>query len=247
MERILAELEQHKQKATFFCLGWIAEKYPGVIRDIIAAGHEVGSHSLLHQLAYEQTRKEFRADLDRSIKVLQDITGQAVRYYRAPGFSITAENLWAFEEIVALGIELDCSVFPGNHGHGGMPGYSHARPSVIKYKGIEIKSLPINSVRIFGKSIIFSGGGYFRLFPLWMLRRCFANSDYVMTYFHPRDFDPDQPVIEELPLTRKFKSYVGLSGTMSKLNALMSEFEFVTVSVAEDMVDWGAVLRVKLG
>ncbi|MDH5633363.1 MAG: polysaccharide deacetylase family protein [Gammaproteobacteria bacterium] len=247
MDRILSLLEKNQQRGTFFCLGWIAEKYPEVIRQIVDAGHDIGSHSTMHQLAYDQSRQEYKKDLERSIKVLEDITGQSVRYYRAPGFSITTENLWAFEELASHGIELDCSVFPGNHGHGGIPRYSHALPSIIEYQGISMKSLPINSVKLFGVNIIFSGGGYFRIAPLWLLDRWFRQSGYVMTYFHPRDFDAAQPVVPGLSMMRKFKSYVGLGGSLRKLETLLTRFDFCTVSEAEARTDWAGAPRVRLG
>ncbi|MBN4062523.1 polysaccharide deacetylase family protein, partial [Bacteroidales bacterium AH-315-I05] len=112
VDRILELLETKKQKATFFCLGWIAKKYPEVIRKIDDMGYEIATHSNLHQLVYEQTREEFKTDLENSIKLIEDITGKKIRVYRAPGFSIKEENKWAFEVLIENGIEVDCSIFP---------------------------------------------------------------------------------------------------------------------------------------
>ncbi len=117
MERILAVLERRNLKATFFCLGWIAERYPEVIRQIAELGHEVGSHTQFHQLAYEQSPREFAEDVGRSVKVLQDVTGGPIRCFRAPGFSIGEKNKWAFEILANLGIEIDSSIFPARRAH----------------------------------------------------------------------------------------------------------------------------------
>lgn len=154
MERIFAMLEKHNQKATFFCLGWIAETYPEVIRDIVARGYEVGTHTRMHQLVYEQTRETFSQDIEFSIKTLEDITGQKVKYFRAPGFSIREDNKWAFEVLAENGIEVDSSIFPAPRAHGGFPSYKQPVPSLLKYKGITLKEFPINYTNIIGKSII---------------------------------------------------------------------------------------------
>jgi peptidoglycan-N-acetylglucosamine deacetylase len=162
-KRIIDALNKQGHKATFFCLGWIAEKYPEVIREIVNHGHEIGSHTHYHQLLYEQKSDEFREDLIRSITTLEDISGKKVKYFRAPGFSITQNNKWVFDILVEQGIEIDCSIFPASRAHGGFPSYLHPGPSLIKYNGLSIKELPVNYKTIFGMPVIFSGGGYFRL------------------------------------------------------------------------------------
>ncbi|MBN2259960.1 MAG: polysaccharide deacetylase family protein [Clostridiales bacterium] len=241
MERIYAMLNMANQKATFFCLGWIAETYPDVIREIANNGYEIGTHSRMHQLAYEQSRTEFTEDLSHSVKTLEDMTGQKVRYYRAPGFSIREDNKWAFEVLAELGIEVDCSVFPARRAHGGFPSYKSPIPSIIRYQGIEIKELPINLKYIFGKPVIFTGGGYFRLFPYSLIKKWTFESDYVMSYLHPRDFDDNQPIIKGLSPFRKFKSYVGLSRSEKKLEAWLSDFDFVDVHHALQIIQWDEV------
>lgn len=232
MERIFSLLESTNTKATFFCLGWIAETYPEVIKEIVARGYEVGTHTRMHQLVYEQTPAEFEQDLEYSIKTLEDITGQKVKYFRAPGFSITENEKWAFEILVKHGIEVDCSIFPAPRAHGGFPSYKQPIPSILKYNGIELKELPINYVTVAGKPIIYSGGGYFRLFPYSLIKKWTKQSDYVMSYLHPRDFDAGQPVIKELSVFRKFKSYVGLKGAEKKLEKWLTDFEFVDIQTA---------------
>ena len=238
MDRIHEVLDNANAKASFFVLGWIAEKYPDLIRDICNRGYEIGSHTSLHQLVYEQDRKGFYQDVDRSTKVLEDISGKKVTMFRAPGFSITEQNKWAFEVLYELGITIDCSVFPSGRAHGGFPTYGVAEPSILRYNGIQLKEFPINTYQVFNKLLIFSGGGYFRLFPYSFIKRWTQNSDYVMSYFHPRDFDPDQPMIQGLSALRQFKSYVGLKTSKNKLNSWLTDFEFIDISTANNLINW---------
>jgi len=241
MERIFNILERTKTKATFFCLGWIGETYPEIIKEISNRGYEVGSHTRMHQLIYEQTPAEFEKDLEFSIKTLENITGQKVKYFRAPGFSIREENKWAFEILVKHGIEIDASVFPAKRAHGGLPSYGKAEPSLLRYNGITLKEFPINFKSYLGKSIVFSGGGYFRLFPYSIIKNWTSESEYLMSYLHPRDFDFKQPMIKELPLSRKFKSYVGLKGSEKKLVRWLKDFEFTDIGTATKQIDWNNI------
>jgi len=246
MDRIFTILEKTNQKATFFCLGWIAETYPEVIREIADRGYEIGTHGRMHQLAYEQSPTEFAEDLEYSIKTLEDITGQKIKYFRAPGFSIGKDNKWAFEAIVSLGIEVDCSIFPARRTHGGFPSYQHQVPSIVKYNGIEIKEFPINYSTLLGKPIIFSGGGYFRLFPYDLIKRWTQSSEYIISYFHPRDFDAEQPIIQDLSMFRKYKSYVGLKNSSDKLQQWINDFNFIDIGTAVETIDWGNVPIVEI-
>jgi polysaccharide deacetylase family protein (PEP-CTERM system associated) len=246
MERIFSILDKRNQKATFFCLGWIAETYPEIIKEIIARGYEIGTHTSRHQLIYEQTPAAFAKDLERSVKTLEDLTGHKVKYFRAPGFSIREDNKWAFEIMASQGIEIDCSVFPAARSHGGFPSYKEPVPSILKYRGIELKEFPINYKTILGKPIIFSGGGYFRLSPYPLIKQWTNQSNYVMTYMHPRDFDADQPFIKELSLLRRFKSYVGLKGATGKLEKWITDFEFIDLGTAVKTIDWEEVPIVEL-
>lgn len=246
MERIFAILDRTNSKATFFCLGWIAETYPEVIKEIVARGYEIGTHTSMHQLIYEQTQTEFAKDLEHSVKTLEDLTGQKVKYFRAPGFSITENEKWAFEILVKQGIEVDSSIFPTARAHGGFPSYKEPVPSLLKYNGIQLKELPINYTTFVGNPIIFSGGGYFRLFPYPLLKKLTKQSGYVMSYLHPRDFDAGQPVIKELSLPRKFKSYVGLKGATTKLEKWLIDFEFIDVATAIKTINWDEVPVVQL-
>lgn len=244
MDTIFRILDKHQQKATFFVVGWIAEKHPDQIKRIVENGQELGSHTYLHQLVYSQRPEEFKQDLTRSIRVLEDISGQKVKYFRAPGFSITSETPWAFEALLANGIEIDSSVFPSARSHGGFPQFGTAKPAIIELNGMQLKEFPINTHRIVGKDVIFSGGGYFRLFPYKVIQKFTQQSEYVMTYFHPRDFDYEQPMLPGLNLARKFKSYYGLKQTEDKLNRWLADFEFIDMKTAEKQVDWDKVNKI---
>ncbi|SHO80626.1 Polysaccharide deacetylase [hydrothermal vent metagenome] len=234
MDRIFKLLEAKNQKATFFCLGWVAQKYPQIIKQIDNYGYEIATHSNMHQLVYEQKREEFREDLNSSIQSLEDIIGKKIITYRAPGFSITENTKWAFEEIIEAGIIRDSSIFPANRSHGGFATYGESNPSIIDINGKKLKEFPITLY----KNIIFSGGGYFRLLPYPIIKYLFKNSPTVMTYFHPRDFDATQPIIEDLSPFRKFKSYYGLKGAFNKLERLLDDFDFVDIEDATNMIDW---------
>ena len=227
-------------------LGWIAETYPEIVRQIVDQGYEIGSHTRMHQLVYEQKPEDFKKDVEYSIKTLEDISGYKVKYFRAPGFSIREDSKWAFEILAELGIEVDSSIFPGPRAHGGFPSYKSPGPSILKYKGIKIKEFPINYITLWGNSIIFSGGGYFRLFPYILIKFWTTNSDYVMTYLHPRDFDATQPVINDLSMLRKFKSYVGLRNSENKLQRWITNFEFIDMASAIQKIDWATVPEVDI-
>ncbi len=246
IERIFKILEKSNISASFFVMGWMAEKFPEVIKEIVARGYEIGSHTHLHQLVYSQSPAQFKSDVEKSIKTLEDISGKNVRLFRAPGFSITVENKWAFEVLHELGIEIDCSVFPASRSHGGFSSFGAPKPSIIKYNGVELKELPINYTSILSKPVIFSGGGYFRLFPYPLIKKWTQSSNYVMTYFHPRDFDAGQPLIKDLSRARKFKSYVGIKGAEKKLDKWLQDFEFIDIETADKQIDWEKVPVVKL-
>ena len=200
IDRILEVLCRKNQKATFFCLGWVARRFPKVIKKIHHHNFEIGSHSDLHKLVYEQNRDEFRKDLKRSIESIEDITGVKCSIYRAPGFSIKEENKWAFEELINQGIKIDCSIFPAKRAHGGFENFTESEPCIINIFDKSIKEFPINVFNFLDFPLIFTGGGYFRMLPYSLINSLVKRSDYVMTYFHPRDFDKDQPIISDLSL-----------------------------------------------
>lgn len=241
MDFIFKSLEKRKIKATFFCLGWIAEKYPDIIRSIDERGYEIGSHTYYHQLIYNQRKKDFDNDLKKSIDIISNLTGKKVKYFRAPGFSIKKENLWALEIIANNGIEIDCSIFPASRSHGGLPSFYKSEPSIISYNDIKLKELPISYYKFLSFPIIFSGGGYFRFFPTSTIKYLLKKNKYNMTYFHPRDFDPNQPILEGLSPFRIFKSYIGLNSAKKKFINIINEFKFVDIKTFVEDVKWKKV------
>ncbi len=243
---LLELLDRTGQAATFFCLGWIARKYPGVIREIDRMGHEIATHSDMHQLVYSQSADQFRTDLERSIKSIEDLTGKRITAYRAPGFSITEQTPWAFDVLMECGIEKDCSVFTSARAHGGFDGFPVKIPCRIERNGSSIKEFPLSHYSMGPMRVVFSGGGYFRIMPYTLIRRMMKQSPYVMVYLHYRDFDHGQGTIHGLPLHRRFKSYVGIKGALAKLRRLISEFHFVDLRTADALMDWDSADTVSL-
>jgi polysaccharide deacetylase family protein (PEP-CTERM system associated) len=241
MESIFHFLEMKNVKATFFCLGWIAETYPDIVKEIVCRGYEIGTHTRMHQLIYEQKPEEFKQDLERSVKTLEDLSGCKVKYFRAPGFSLREDNKWVFDILVSQGIEIDSSIFPAPRAHGGFPSFKNPLPSLVRYNGNVLKELPINYHSFMGKNFIFSGGGYFRMFPYYFIKKWTKESSYVMSYLHPRDFDPEQPVIKDLNMLRKFKSYVGLKSASGKFTRWLDDFEFIDINEANNRINWTEV------
>ena len=244
--RIMDILESTGTRATFFIIGWVAKKYPDVVKRI-ASKYQIGTHTMNHQLVWQQTPEEFRKDVSDSVKRLEDLCGKKVECFRAPGFSIRESESWAFDILAECGIQYDCSVFPAHHAHGGMPLYSVSGPGIICHGGVEIKEFPITFKTLFGKHVVFSGGGYFRLFPYWLLKQWSKESSgYLLSYIHPRDLDPGQPMIKELNLLRRFKSYYGLAGAERKLRRWLTDFDFTDIQTVSDNLDWSDVPRIRL-
>lgn len=238
VDRILDILERTNTKATFFIIGWVAMTYPDVVRKI-AAKYQIGCHTMNHQLVWQQSRQEFKDDVETGVKMIEDITGKKVECFRAPGFSIRESEAWAFEILSDLGIKYDSSIFPARHAHGGMRTFPKAAPTILSYQGVEMKEFPVSFKTIAGKHIVFSGGGYFRLFPYPLIKKWSRESeDYLLAYVHPRDLDGGQPMIEGLPLARKFKSYVGCKGAAKKLEKWLTDYEFTDIATANRIIDW---------
>lgn len=246
MERIFRILEETNTKATFFIIGWIAKKYPDIVKRI-AEKYQIGSHTMNHQLAWQQSRTEFKKDVTSSIQLLEDLAGKKIKIFRAPGFSIGEKEGWTFEILYEAGITTDCSVFPAHHAHGGMASYTNPIPGWIEYQGIRMKEFPVNYKKIAGKHIIFSGGGYFRLIPYFLLEKWTKESeDYLLSYIHPRDLDAKQQVIKELSYLRRFKSYYGLKQAKDKLQTWLNSFPFVDIQTADKLIDWNTAPIIKL-
>jgi polysaccharide deacetylase family protein (PEP-CTERM system associated) len=229
-QRLLDLLARHNILGTFFILGWVAERFPSLVRQIVAEGHEVGSHSYWHRLVYETTPTEFREDLRRSIGVIEDAASVRVNRYRAPSFSITRRSLWALEILVEEGIEVDSSIFPVQHDRYGIPG---ARPTihVLQTSSGPLIEFP-PSVACFGRfALPVGGGGYFRLYTYPMTRLLLdrinrAERRPFMFYVHPWEIDPDQPRLRAGSPISRFRHFVNLTATEQKLNRLLDDFPF---------------------
>lgn len=227
----LETLSSRGVRATFFVLGWIAERYPQLVRRIADAGHELGSHSYWHRPVYTLTREEFRADLEKSIVAIENASGAPVVGFRAPSFSIKPGSEWAFDVLCELGIRYDASLFPAVRAHGGYDCNRAPHMFGPSPAGRMIPELPMSVMSVGPSEVGFSGGGYLRLLPLWLIRRGFAQVHAarrpVVVYLHPRDFAADCPTVP-MPALRRFKSYTGLSTTRGKFLALLDEFNFAT-------------------
>jgi polysaccharide deacetylase family protein (PEP-CTERM system associated) len=226
VDRILAMLDQHGTKATFFTLGWIAERYPELIRRIVAEGHELASHGYGHERASEQTAAAFFADINLAKLLLEDLAGHQVKGYRAPSFSIGQHNLWAFDCLERAGYLYSSSIYPIRHDHYGMPDaprHAHAVGGLLE--------VPATTLRFLNRNWPASGGGYFRLMPYglsrWMLRRVnHVDQLAAVFYFHPWEIDADQPRIPGIDAKTRFRHYVNIHRMESRLNRLLGDFQW---------------------
>jgi len=219
-------------KATFFVLGWVADRFPRLVPEITRQGHEIASHGFGHQLVYTLTEDEFRNDVRITRKLLQDQSGQPVIGYRAPDFSITKRTPWAHRILVEEGYTYDSSVFPIYHDVHGNPGAPKDIHTIQTESGT-IVEFPPPVITRFGKNIPTGGGGYFRFFPYFItarwLREINISGKPFVFYIHPREIDPDQPRISGLPLKSRFRYYVNLKQTAERLKKLLQDFSFTTV------------------
>jgi polysaccharide deacetylase family protein (PEP-CTERM system associated) len=227
IDRILDLFARQGARATFFTLGWIAERYPAMVRRITAAGHELASHGFEHRRASEQERAAFLADIRKAKSVLEDIAGAAVCGYRAPSFSIGPRNEWAFDCLAEAGYRYSSSVYPIRHDHYGAPD-SPRFPHEVRPGLTEV---PVTTVRLFGSNLPAGGGGYFRLLPYalsrWSLRRVNrVDRRPAMFYFHPWEVDPDQPRVTSVGAKTRFRHYVNLHRTEARLARLLSDFRW---------------------
>lgn len=228
--RLLRLLEKHAVRGTFFVLGWVADHHPDLVREIHAAGHEIGSHSYWHRLIYQQTPAEFREDLVRSRNVLENLIGERVTSYRAPSFSITTKSLWALDILIEEGFKVDSSIFPVYHDRYGIPG---ARRDLHRMEraGGTMWEFPVSVRQIAGFKMPVSGGGYFRLYPLGLTIRCLSGinqrqGQQFVFYVHPWEVDPEQPRLPVRSRISRLRHYINLSTTHSKLDILLSRFKF---------------------
>jgi len=239
-ERLLDLFDRSKVRATFFVLGWVADKHPDLVTGIARRGHEIGSHGWTHKLIYDQSPEQFRAETERSRKLLQDLSGQPVEGHRAASFSIGRGNLWALDIVAETGFLYDSSLFPVHHDRYGMPQALREIHRLTTASGNTLIEFPPTTLPIAGQNLPIAGGGYLRLYPLWLtrlaIRRLARCGQPANVYVHPWEFDPGQPRIGA-PLKSRFRHYVGLNGTAGKLFKLMQSFRFASMSDVIDGVD----------
>ena len=236
--RLLDLLAAAGVRATFFVLGWVAERRPDLVKDLRAAGHEIASHGHWHRLIYTQTPDEFRADVRQARDVLQDILGEAVTAYRAPSFSVTRESLWALDVLVEEGFLLDSSIYPARHDRYGIPG-APPGPHRIERRAGALWEFPPPVYRCVGRTLPVGGGGWFRLYPYGLTRHCLRAVNKAgrpfAAYLHPWEIDPDQP--RQSPgRMAAFRHYVNLRRTEGRLVRLLRDFRFGTLS--ESLAAW---------
>lgn len=231
VRRILELFAASGARATFFWLGWVAERLPGLVRDTAAAGHEIASHGWQHVRVHDQSPAEFRADVARTRALLEDLSGTPVTGYRAASFSIDARNLWAFDELAAAGYRYSSSINPISHDHYGM---REAPRFPFRPVAGGITEIPITTVELGGLRLPCGGGGFFRLFPYALSRAamgrvCEGEGQPTVFYFHPWEIDPDQPRVAGIDARARFRHYVNLDRFEGKLARLLGDFRWAPV------------------
>jgi polysaccharide deacetylase family protein (PEP-CTERM system associated) len=229
-ERLLALFAEKNLRATFYVLGWVADRSPALVRRIADAGHEVACHGYSHRLIYRQSPEEFRGETLRAKRLLEDTTGAAVLGYRAASFSITAQSLWALDVLIDAGFTYDSSIFPIRHDRYGIPGAAAEPGPVVAPSGRAIVEFPMSAASFFGMRVPVSGGGYFRILPYWLTR---AGLHQINTragipftfYLHPWEIDPGQPRVKVKAFSR-FRHYTNLGRCESRLRRLLDQFAF---------------------
>ncbi|NMC21283.1 MAG: DUF3473 domain-containing protein [Thermogutta sp.] len=247
LSRILELLAIHGVQATFFILGWIAERRPRLVAEIAAAGHEIACHGYDHRLIYHMTPREFQEDVRRAKTVIEDAAGTAVVSYRAPSFSVTRDSLWALEVLADLGFRNDAGIFPIRHDRYGIPDAEPGPHRIVTPSGT-IREFPGTTVRWAGCNVPLGGGGYLRLFPWWLTRRLMRrvrsrHGRPCMVYVHPWEIDPDQPEVKGASWLARRRHRVGLRTTEGKLRRMLAGFSFTRLDRCLDalplpVVEW---------
>ena len=258
LNHILDILEKNNTKATFFCLGKIASEFPQVVKRIVANGHEIGCHSNEHLWITKMTPEQLKQDTVDAIKALEDVSGQRVNSYRAPAFSIGDKNKWALEILSECGIEYDASIFPTVRDFGGFSSFSERTPCVIESNGCKIKEFPIPIVKLVGKEMAYSGGGYFRLFPFSFIEKQLNKTDYGMCYFHIGDListprkmmskiDYEIYFKETGTFVNRFKRYVknsiGIGDASEKMEKLIKHIDFTNIAMSSSQITWTKTIK----
>ena len=226
-DEVLELFDSAEVKSTFFTLGWVAERFPGLIRRIVDAGHEIASHGWDHVRVFTMQPEEFRSDLRRARASIEDAAGQGVTGYRAPSFSIDARTPWAHEILAEEGYAYSSSVAPVVHDHYGWP---EAPRFAFRPNGAELVELPVTTARLAGRTIAAGGGGFFRLLPYrfshWAIRQVNGEGRPAIFYFHPWEIDPGQPRVANAPVKSRLRHYSRLSAMRGKLERLLGDFEW---------------------
>jgi len=236
---LLELFEKRNVRATFFVLGWVAERCPELIRAIHKAGHEVASHGMTHQLVYNQKPEVFREETFRSKQLIEDIIGEAVYGYRAASYSVTPRSLWALETLIDAGFTYDSSIFPVHHDRYGMPGAPLNIHTAQTNDGKSLIEFPLTSAKFINGRLPVAGGGYFRIYPYFfsklMLKRAAAEiKQPFIFYLHPWEIDPEQPRVPNSSALSRFRHYTNLSRCLPRLEKLIGDFDFTTV---KDVID----------
>jgi len=229
-------------KATFFCLGWVAEREPDLIRRIASQGHEIASHGYSHQLVYSQTPEVFRDETMRSKELLENICQNSVTGYRAASYSITSKSTWALEILAELGFTWDSSIFPIKHDNYGMPNSPEHPYKIALSEGRSLTEFPLTTAKVGPFSLPAAGGGYFRQYPYalskWLFKRASENQTKPQIfYLHPWEVDPHQPRIQNASLFSKFRHYTNIKKCMGRLERMVDDFSFTTMTQALEGVD----------
>jgi polysaccharide deacetylase family protein (PEP-CTERM system associated) len=254
LNKILDLLDERHQKATFMCVGDLAASFPYVIKTIVDRGHEIGCHSNKHVWLTKLTEKQLRADTYSAISALEDVAGEKVRCYRAPAFSINEHNKYALEILIENGIEIDSSIFPATRDFGGFSSFGSEVPTLININGHQLKEFPICTTKIITKRIAYSGGGYFRFFPLSYIKKQMGKTEYAISYFHIGDLVNlgdryimskeayetyfKEPGLLHNRIKRAIKSNWGISGAFDKMCSLVKSTDFVSLGQATQLIDW---------
>ncbi len=261
LDAILNKLDEREFKATFFCVGEMGKSFPQVIKKIQQHGHEIGCHSNIHTWLNKMTEVECREDTHRAVDSLEQCIGEKVKSYRAPAFSIGENNKWAFEILAEHGIERDASIFPAARDFGGFPHFGQKTPCIVEYNGIRIKEFPICTTKVLGKETAYSGGGFFRFFPLSFVKKEMKKSEYAMCYFHIGDLVPESSKVKtkeeyeayykelgtlKARYVRYLKTNLGKKNAFQKMMRLLDDIDFVNLQQVDEAIDWAAAQIVKL-
>lgn len=242
-DKLLGLFDSKGVKATFFILGWVAERSPRLVKRIQSLGHEIASHGYSHQLIYHQDPETFKRETRESKQILEDITGESITGYRAASYSITAQSKWALDILFDEGFKWDSSIFPVHHDRYGMPGTPHKPYTVEAPSGGTLREFPLSTCPVGKYRMPIAGGGYFRLYPYmlsrWGLGRINQAGQPFIFYLHPWEVDPGQPRLKVSALSR-FRHYNNLAVCYDRLSQLMDDFRFGTVTDVMDKLDFSA-------